>query len=476
MRDLIQIANRVPNAIVLISCLDDFYGQVRGVLAQSYIDRIEKAGPGRAARKPHAGRSAPHHRQAPGSIWPQRQRQAGYPIRRLFRPAVLRGVRRPLDAAPPGACAQTRLRDQDGDAPSPTSRAAKTGGGFISTLAAALGFGGAPATAMTPSRVGADRLSATPGSASRAQSEAEIPSDDAELLDVLAGALASPRTSGAAPIDAQRRSASTLADDAARHRPYAAAQAAASRTEARVFLCNRPTQGGGLKRQLDRCCRPWSGKSCFMLRACDFPPNTQEPDGAGVPQVPRERRPPLLVPIPEWERMMMVREFHAHHRHDPGFAGWFAAAPSCCRTCSAAFSCCASTCSAAGAAQAAAARRRARAADGSEGERCGRAVERYRQRCPAWTDAATAGCRQRRRGRPTTRRAAAVASSSTRTAAAASSILAGRELAAAARADHAQQGRPEAPRRRARRLRLGQDHAGAVPSSSSCCCAAFRPC
>ena len=45
VRDLIQIANRVPTAVILISCLGDFYDQVRGVLAQSYIDRIEKSGP-----------------------------------------------------------------------------------------------------------------------------------------------------------------------------------------------------------------------------------------------------------------------------------------------------------------------------------------------------------------------------------------------------------------------------------------------
>ena len=45
VRDLIQIANRLTNAIVIISCLEDFYSQVRGVLAQSYIDRIEKSGP-----------------------------------------------------------------------------------------------------------------------------------------------------------------------------------------------------------------------------------------------------------------------------------------------------------------------------------------------------------------------------------------------------------------------------------------------
>src|SRR5262245_19464882 len=44
-RDLIQIANRVPTSIVLVSCLGDFYGKVRDALAQSYLDRIEKAGP-----------------------------------------------------------------------------------------------------------------------------------------------------------------------------------------------------------------------------------------------------------------------------------------------------------------------------------------------------------------------------------------------------------------------------------------------
>jgi hypothetical protein len=31
----------------------------------------------------------------------------------------------------------------------------------------------------------------------------------------------------------------------------------------------------------------------------------------------------VLVPIPDWERMMTVREFHAQHRNDPGFADWF---------------------------------------------------------------------------------------------------------------------------------------------------------
>ena len=106
-RDLIQIANRVPTSIVLVSCLGDFYGKVREVLAQSYIDRIEKAGPvplietrtAEEARLIIAKRLA--HDDGSGPL--------GDPSA-LFRPAVLRGVRRPLDAAHPGAGAGAHAR------------------------------------------------------------------------------------------------------------------------------------------------------------------------------------------------------------------------------------------------------------------------------------------------------------------------------------------------------------------------------
>ena len=104
------------------------------------------------------------------------------------------------------------------------------------------------------------------------------------------------------------------------------------RADTRVFLCNRPTQGGGLKRQLDKVLPAMAGKSCFMLRASDFPPNKKNQTAQAFRKFRDGGGRPILVPIPEWERMMMVREFHAHHRNDPGFADWFAAAPSCCRT------------------------------------------------------------------------------------------------------------------------------------------------
>jgi Helicase HerA, central domain len=93
--------------------------------------------------------------------------------------------------------------------------------------------------------------------------------------------------------------------------------------EARIFLCNRPTQGGGFKRQLDRLLPAMMGKNCFMLRASDFPPNKKNQTAQAFRKFRESGGRSLLVPISDWERMMMVREFHTQHRHDPGFADWF---------------------------------------------------------------------------------------------------------------------------------------------------------
>ena len=60
-----------------------------------------------------------------------------------------------------------------------------------------------------------------------------------------------------------------------------------------------------------------------MLRASDFPPNKKNQTAQAFRKFREKGGRSLLVPIPDWERMMMVREFHAQHRQDPGFADWF---------------------------------------------------------------------------------------------------------------------------------------------------------
>jgi Helicase HerA, central domain/AAA ATPase domain len=310
-RDLIQIVNRVPTSIALVSCLGDFYDKAREVLAQSYIDRIEKAGPERLVET----RTAAEARLIIAKRLQQDGRSDIADPTLYFGPQFFEefsglSTRRILELA------QARIREQEGDAPEPEPEPEKSG--FISTLAAALGFGPAPSEEATPGpqiefRELWDRFTA--------QSEAEIASDDQALMDVLAAALALARDEwgGAVNITVKRLELSEelpAVDLMLRHESGFAA-------ESRIFLCNRPTQGGGLKRQLDRVLPAMKGKTCFMLRASDFPPNKKNQTAQAFRKFREAGGRSVLVPIPDWERMMTVREFHAQHRNDPGFADWF---------------------------------------------------------------------------------------------------------------------------------------------------------
>jgi hypothetical protein len=317
VRDLIQVANRVPTSIVLISCLADFYGKVREVLTQSYIDRIEKAGPvplietrtSEEARLIIAKRLAQDERAGSGDptlyLGPQ-----------FFEEFGGLSTRRILELA------QKRMREQEGDAPvEAPPPSPKQSGGFISTLAAALGFGGAQEEP-------AEAASEPPPIEYRehwerfvAQSEAEIPSDDQGLCDALASALTLARQEWSDALDVSVRRPGQADDVPALD--LTLLHAAGRRTEARIFLCNRPAQGGGLKRQIDRVLPAMGDKACFMLRASDFPPNKKNQTAMAFRKFKEKGGRSVLVPIPDWERMIMVREFHAQHRHDPSFADWF---------------------------------------------------------------------------------------------------------------------------------------------------------
>jgi hypothetical protein len=318
VRDLIQIANRLPTSIILISCLGDFYDKVRKVLAQSYIDRIEKSGPvplietrtGEEARLIIAKRLQQQAQvdnnlaDASAEFTPQFFEEfSGLSTRRLLE------------------LAQTRCRQHFGRSQEPSDGRM----GFIARLAAALGGGLFASANDDQTAGGADLLTGVDFRSMwerfNLDSEAEIPSDDQELLGVLSGALTLARDEWGGVIDveiARLEVAEELPaiDVTVRHK-------SGFTTETRIFLCNRPTQGGGLKRQLDRVLAAMTAKSCFLLRASDFPPNKKNQTAQAFRKFREKGGRSVVIPISDWERMMTVREFHAHHRHDPGYLHWF---------------------------------------------------------------------------------------------------------------------------------------------------------
>ncbi|MBU1210782.1 MAG: DUF853 family protein [Alphaproteobacteria bacterium] len=317
--DLMQITNRVSSAVIIISCLDDFYDRVREPLAQSFRDRIEKSGPvplyeSRTADEARQiiAKRLEHYAEGTGG-----ELSVGDPSA-YFGPSFFEefaglSTRRLLEHA------QSRLQTMT--TPAIEDDELEGAGGFISELARALGGWASPAAEKVTS------LSPTINYREiwepfHSQFEAEMPSDDNELMDNLVGALplAAQEWDGAVGVRIERVE---IADDLPVFDLFLKHTSGLDQTS-RIFLCNRPTQGGGLKRQLEKVLNAMGSRQCFILRASDFPPNKKNQTAQAFRKFRDAGGRSLLVPIPEWERMITVLEFYGRHRNDPGFDRWFA--------------------------------------------------------------------------------------------------------------------------------------------------------
>ncbi|MDX2259319.1 MAG: helicase HerA-like domain-containing protein [Hyphomicrobiaceae bacterium] len=319
--DLMQITNRVPSAIIIISCLDDFYDRAREKLAASFRDRIEKSGPvqlleNRTAAEARSiiARRLEHFAETigPGVAFPDASAYFGP---EFFEEFGGLSTRRILEHA------QNRVKSQADavdDEPEESGIAS-----WFTTLANALTFG-----AREPEPVTA-RVPAVPAIDYRGLWEqfnndfaAETISDDNELMNTLAGALHLAREEWADALDV-RIERVEVADDVPAL-DLSVKQGNGLDSTARIFLCNRPSQGGGLKRQLDRVLAAMpAGRASYMLRASDFPPNKKNQTAIAYRRYREAGGRALLVSMADWERMVTVREFHEHHRNDPGFRAWF---------------------------------------------------------------------------------------------------------------------------------------------------------
>ncbi len=330
VRDLIQIANRLPTSIIIISVLGDFYDKARDVLAQSYIDRIEKSGPVPLidTRTAEEARLIIQKRLEYGAACGLDYGVTD-PIQ-YFGPSFFEefsglSTRRLLELA------QARCRERGQVAVENSAGEGNAdSGGFMSALVAALGGGmfGGGASATAPSEDGTP--AANPNTLDfrdlwerhNAASEADVTLDDQDqLTNLLASALNLAKDEWAGHIEVTVEKHHLYDDLPAidltlKHK-------SGFTSESRIFLCNRPTQGGAFKRQLDSVLQSMGTKSCFMVRASDFPPNTKSQTSQSYRRFRESGGRSLLVPVAEWERMMIVRDYHGQHKNTAGFTQWF---------------------------------------------------------------------------------------------------------------------------------------------------------
>ena len=297
LRDLIQLINRVPSAIVVISCLSDFYEEVRDLVPESYRARIEKSGPILLdeARTIEEAKLivASRLRVALGDDGLGPDDALALFGETFFRETASFPTRRLLEAA------QLRWRELQGEPQEP------------------------PAI-----HVVGGREAGAPGyrelwDAFRRDAEFDVPAQEEELALILANALtlAAQETAGKvaveiAPVDwIEGLSAFDLT--IAHHGAHGG-----RRYNNRVFLCNKGSQGGALKRQIEKAAAASEGIDPIVVRASDFPQNAKNATAQTLRRFLANGGRRITVALYEWERMMQASEFHARHRRDEGFQEW----------------------------------------------------------------------------------------------------------------------------------------------------------
>ena len=297
IRDLIQIANRVPSSIIVISCLDDFYFQMRDFLPQSFIDRIEKAGPIHLKesrtieearliiekRLNHIVNATEHPELSAelSQIFGENfvQDLVGLSTRRLLEVAE---IRRTDYCA--GRDFQTDRIDIEPEVDDHISPMQQNWERFVLDY------------------------------------HAEIPEDDRELCDLLIQSMELVPKEFGDNVEISTEPGKWFNDlvGVDLHVEHGNG----SQFQTRLFFCNKRSQGGSLKRQIEHVLNSSDGIISVIIRAGDFPPNAKSATGKILRRYVTNGGRRLVVPIYEWERMITYRAFREKFSEHPEYGTW----------------------------------------------------------------------------------------------------------------------------------------------------------
>lgn len=314
IRDLIQIANRVSSSIIIISCLDDFYFQMRQFLPQSFIDRVEKTPPVLLGEMCSAAEAKMILNRRISQAF-ARQKCSGTPPRAedifgesFFHEVAGLPTRRLLEAS------QTRWLELCGERPVDTEERELL-------TSATQSYTPATVSPLVEARQSAAEDLNQLWEKFTFDHQPEIPAEEGELMSVLATALTMARDECETGIEIDVEPIGWIEEVSAID--LIVRQSGGNNKElSRLFMCNRSSQGGGLRRQMERVMASTQGRKPVVLRASDFPPNAKSSTAVAVRQYLQSGGNRLVIPIYEWERMIMVRDFRERYHKDPSLKSW----------------------------------------------------------------------------------------------------------------------------------------------------------
>lgn len=287
-----HLVDHVPTAVVVLSCLDDFYSQVRETLTRSAIDRLESDPPPVTLS---AARSAADIRQIVGL-------RLSYLYDRLGVRADDDDPTFPIGAAALDNLANFRTRDVLSWCREYQQQCIQRGGLVDAPTAA-------PTVASSSENTDITRVEREWDDFRTTFSEA-VPDEDGALTELLAWAIA----------EAGREFEPELRLDATpKHHALAVDDDGETLL---VGICNRSARGGGLGRQIHSL-RELAGEGPVgVVRCSEFPDNPRTKVYKDLGAVVRDGGRRVSVEDGDWRTMMALRVFAEQHVGDPGLLRW----------------------------------------------------------------------------------------------------------------------------------------------------------
>ena len=308
MGALCTIADQVPSSVIVISCLEDYYTQLRARLTRSMLDRIENdPAPVRLVSERSARDVEMIIQQRLGYLYETSGATVSpdtplYPIPRAFvqqlarirARSVLDECRRFRDAcAEAGRIVEPVLRTRPGVTPigpeQQTAEAAKT----------------------KLEQEWNDYL---------AQHHEEPPEDDADLARLFAWAI----ETCAEELESGHRFDVRVKGETIEVRLMVPISGGKHRLgeEVLVALCNRAPQGGGLRAQIEGAVKRAEKRSPALIRCGEFPSNPKRAVAQTLAEVIQKGGRKAVVEDSDWRKMAAFREFRKAHEKRPRFREW----------------------------------------------------------------------------------------------------------------------------------------------------------
>ncbi len=91
-----------------------------------------------------------------------------------------------------------------------------------------------------------------------------------------------------------------------------------------VAVCEKSTRGGGLGNQIEKVAKKVGDIPTVVVRSTEFPTDLKQKASTELAKLvkPKGKGRKVVVSNSDWRAMAAFREFHAKHKAEPGFAAW----------------------------------------------------------------------------------------------------------------------------------------------------------